>query len=412
MIELSGGNMQHRARRVGSHLRRCIALALLAITLLPAPALSHECVPRGAWRAPGPAGLRPLPAQQLIGDLARRSVVLLGERHDSAEHHRWQLHVIAALHAARPDMVIGLEMFPRRVQPALDRWVAGELSEAEFLRASEWREVWQMDPQLYFPIFHFARMNRIPMTALNVERTLTRAVRQKGFDSVPEDLREGIARPATPSAQYVEFLRKFFAEHEAGEQARAAAEEVAPDDSGFQHFVESQLLWDRAMAQGIADALKRTPAPLVVGLIGGGHIVNRYGVPHQLEALGVGDVAVLIPWDSGADCDELVAGYADAVFGLSAPQLAPAPRRQRLGVWLEPDKAGVRIQRVEQGSVAEAAGVRAGDVVIEVAGLPAKQPRDLAEAVQRHAAGTWLPLKVKRGTGAVELVAKFPPREQ
>ena len=58
---------------------------------------------------------------------AKRSVVLLGEMHDNPEHHRWQLQTLAALHAVRPDMVIGFEMFPRRVQKALDQWVAGEL---------------------------------------------------------------------------------------------------------------------------------------------------------------------------------------------------------------------------------------------------------------------------------------------
>lgn len=387
---------------------RFLAFALFAM-LLPAPAYPAECVPRGAWSAPGSSGLRPLSVPELIGDLARRSVVLLGERHDSAEHHRWQLHVIAALHALRPDMAIGLEMFPRRVQPALDRWVAGEVNEAEFLRESDWREVWRMDPQLYLPIFHFARMHGIPMIALNVERKLARAVSKNGFDAVPAQEREGISRPAAPSARYIEFLRKSFAEHKRDEPARAAAAEPTPDDPAFMHFVESQLVWDRALAQGIADALARTPAPLVVGVMGGGHIVNRYGVPHQLAALGVGDVAVLVPWDGGGDCDRLVAGYADAVFGVSAPPTEPAVRRQRLGVWLEPDEGGVRIGRIEEGSVAAAAGVRVGDVVVEIAGLPVRQSGDVVEAVQRQAAGTWLPLKVKRGANAIDLVAKFPP---
>ena len=66
-------------------------------------------------------------------------------------------------------MVIGFEMFPRRVQPALDRWVAGELTEAEFLQQAEWGKVWSMPAELYLPLFHFARMNRIPMLALNID---------------------------------------------------------------------------------------------------------------------------------------------------------------------------------------------------------------------------------------------------
>jgi chloramphenicol 3-O-phosphotransferase len=302
-------------------------------------------------------------------------------------------------------------MFPRRAQPVLDRWVAGALSETEFLRASGWREVWQRDPQLYLPIFHFARMNGIALFALNVDRKLTRAVGQKGFDAIPVRDREGISRPAAPSAPYVEFQHAIYVEHGRDERARAAAKDSALDDPAFRHFVESQLVWDRAMAQGIAAALARKPAPLVVGVMGGGHIANRYGVPHQLASLDIHDVAVLLPWDGGSDCARLITGYADAVFGVTEPA-APARQRQRLGVSLELVAAGVRIGRVEAGSVAEAAGLRTGDIVIEVAGLPAKQPGDVADAVQRHAAGTWLPLKVKRDADAIELVAKFPPLEQ
>ena len=273
--------------------------------------------------------------------------------------------------------------------------------------------MWRVDPNLYLPIFQFARMNRVPMIALNVDHKLTRAVGEKGLDAVPESEREGIGRPAAASPEYVERLHDVFLQHErnrSGDRTpRGATASSSMDDPAFKHFVESQLVWDRAMAEGIAAALRRTPAALVVGVLGGGHIIHRWGVPHQLEALGVGNVAVLVPWDSGGDCATLVAGYADAVFGLGEPDAEPGPKRPRLGVWVESTPGGVRVLRVEKGSIAEAAGVRAGDVVVEVAGLPAKRPGDVAEAVQRQAPGTWLPLKVKRGAEPLELVAKFPP---
>jgi len=391
------------------------AVALPIALLLPAtPASGAPCVPPGTWAAPAASGPRPLLAPELLARLARRQVVLLGETHDDAEHHRWQLQTIAALHALRPDMVLGLEMFPRRVQPALDRWVAGELGEAEFLRDSAWREVWNMDPQLYLPIFHFARMNRIPMVALNVDRDLTRAVREQGFDALPASRREGVARPAAASPGYVDFLFEAYAAHEREEGAAATAATGAKkppsrEDSAFKRFVETQLVWDRAMAERLAASLNRPSAPLVVGVMGSGHAVHGYGVPHQLKDLGVTDVAVLLPWGADAGCAKLVAGIADAVFGVAVPEKLARAQRRRLGVWLEPGEGGVRVREVEKGSVADSAGVRAGDVVTEVAGMPARQPGDLAEAVQRHAPGTWLPLRVKRGAQSVEIVAKFPP---
>lgn len=382
-----------------------IALAVPAAALAqvtPGERAGAECVPVASWASPG--GER-LDATEVIARAARRAVVLLGETHENFEHHRWQLQTLAALHTARPDMVIGFEMFPRRVQKALDRWVAGELSEADFLAAADWRNVWRFDPNLYLPLFHFARMNRIPMLALNIEARLMREAAAKGFDGLSESEREGVTRPAAPSAAYLDYLLPVYREHEREGRKRPDA---SRDDPDFRRFVESQQLWDRAMAQAIRLALARPGRPLVVGIMGVGHIVHGYGVPHQLRDLGVADIVTLLPWDRGRECGELVAGIADAVFGVAAP-VSPASQRQRLGIRIEPVQDGVRIAQVEKGSIAEGAGIHDGDVIAEIAGLPVTRTSEVIEAVQRQAPGTWLPLKVRRRGETVEIVAKFPP---
>src|SRR3569623_3086324 len=69
----------------------------------------------------------------LLREVSQRRVVLLGDRHDNAAHHAWQQQVLAGLYALHPDMVIGIEMFPRSVQSVLNRCVASKLSEHEIL---------------------------------------------------------------------------------------------------------------------------------------------------------------------------------------------------------------------------------------------------------------------------------------
>ncbi|MFL6648503.1 MAG: ChaN family lipoprotein [Sulfurifustaceae bacterium] len=353
-----------------------LAVATLAV-LLAAPSFAAECVPVSEWVKPGSPG-KSLDPTRMMSEMAKKRVVLLGEVHDSAEHHRWQLHTLTALHAMQPDILLGFEMFPRRVQPALDRWVAGELSESEFLAAADWRKVWNLDPSLYMPLFHYARMHRSPMVALDVERSE----------------RAGVApRVAPPSSGYVEILRRTYAEHPGSE---------------FEHFVKSQTQHDRVMAQAIAGALAAHPGALLVGIMGRGHVVHGYGVPRQLNDLGVRDVGMLLPWDRDAGCDAFVAGIADAVFGVAAPADTRVAR-PRLGVALEPGEGGVRVAAVEKGSIAETSGLRAGDVLLEIAGLPAKSPGDVRDAIERQAPGTWLPLKVRRGGELVDVIAKFPP---
>ena len=363
-----------------------------------------DCVPFGRWTVPGGASIS---EADVIARAARRSVVLLGEIHDNPDHHRWQLQTLAALHAVRPDMVIGFEMFPRRVQKALDQWVAGDLSESQFLSASEWGTVWSTDASLYLPLFHFARMNRIPMVALNIDTSLRRAVAKKGLSGVPENEREGITAPAAPSSAYLDYLLPIYAEHERDGKKKG---EALKDDPDFRRFVEAQQLWDRAMAQAIHSAADRPEKPLVVGIMGSGHIKHGYGVPHQLKDLKITEVGTLLPWTPGGSCGQLVGGTADAVFGsASVAAVTNEPPRQRLGIRFEMvQDGGARVLEVEKGSIAEAAGIRDNDLISEAAGTQLKRLDDITGIVKRQAPGTWLPLKLKRGGDIIELIAKFP----
>lgn len=338
------------------------------------------------------------PVGSLLDRMAGQRVVLLGEAHDSAEDHRWQLHVLAQFHSRQPNLAIGFEMFPRRLQPALDQWVAGKLTEEQFLTSAEWDKVWPFDARDYLPLFHYARMNGIPMLALNVERSLVEAVRKQGWDAVPEAQKEGVDRPVPPTPEYTAELRTIFDRH----PTKAGGEDVFP------RFLEAQTAWDRAMARAIAEHLDKQPKALVVGILGLGHAGHGRGVTHQLRDLGVERVGNLLTWDNDEDCANIDKGVADAVYIVRAPA-GPAPR---LGVATEPEENGrLKVARVVAGSVAEKAGVQPGDVILEVAGRPAKGFEMLRQLVQRQTPGTWLPIKVRRGEEEVEIVARFPVGE-
>ena len=382
-------------------------LFALAAALFAGAAHAQSCPEPAVWTLPGGERPRVAAATALLDDMAQRDVVLLGETHDEMDHHRWQLQTLAALHARRPDMVIGFEMFPRRVQPVLDRWVAGELTVAEFLDQAEWERNWNMPAELYLPLFQFARINRIPLLALNIERKLSRAITEKGWDAVPEAEREGVGRPAPPAEAYREQLFAVFKEHPTLRDKGGKGARPKKSDAAFRFFVESQTAWDRAMAEALA---RRAGAgkPLVVGVMGSGHLRHGHGVPQQLRDLGVSNVGTLLPLSAGGECRDLRAGLADAVFMLPA-QVAPKPAPPRLGVQLEAHEGGVRIVAVTAGSLAEKSGLKRGDVILEMAGRPVKTTLAAISLVRLQPAGTWLPLRVGRGAETLDLVVKFPP---
>jgi uncharacterized iron-regulated protein len=368
-----------------------------------AAAAAQPCLTAPGWYTLEATAPKLVAAHDILSEMARRDVVLLGEHHDDADHHRWQLQTLAALLPLRPRMLVGFEAFPRRVQPALDRWVAGALNPKEFLARSEWQKVWNLPPELYMPLFEFARLNRIPMLALNVERRLTSAVREKGWDAVPAELREGVSRPAPASRAYEDWLFEVFAGHEESpKRARTR------DDPAFRSFVQSQTTWDRAMAEAIASRLKGEAGarPLVVGIMGAGHVRHGYGVAHQLRDLGITSVGALLPSTDNADCKELPRGLADAVFAVPRDAREAPPR---LGVRLEPADGAVRVAAVDAGSLGERSGLKPGDQIVTIAGKRPTSASSVATIVRDMPPGTWLPLQLRRGESSLELVIKFPP---
>ncbi len=390
-------------------------LACLAALALhnAAAATSPSCLIPSAWTALDKAPFRTVPAADVLADMAKRDVVLLGEHHDDDAHHRWQVQTLAALQLLHPNMVIGFEMFPRRVQPVLDRWVAGELTLKQFLEKSDWNKVWNTSPDLYVPLFEFARINRIPMVALNVDAALNKAVRDKGWDGVPEAQREGVGRPAQPSEAYRDFLFDVYRMHAMhGAKDEKGEKGVKPNrsDAGFRNFVESQTTWDRAMAEALAkraNAVQGSTRPLVVGVMGSGHIRFNYGVPYQLRDLGVRNVGTMMAVSPDMDCKEIRAGMVNVAFGLP-PQPETPPPPPRLGVRLEEKEGIVSILDISPGSLAEKTGLKAGDRLLEVGGSTVDTSGTVVSAVRAQPGGTWLPMRIKRGDDTIDMIVKFP----
>jgi uncharacterized iron-regulated protein len=278
---------------------------------------------RGAWI--DPISGREIATDALYQDIANRQGVLFGKKHTTYEIHRWQLQVTTVLHYLQPNLAVGFEMFPRRVQPVLDQWVAGELSTQAFLDAVDWPAVWGYDANLYLPLFHFCRQQQVRMLALNCHRPLVTRVGKEGWAAIPEDERDGL----TPSAEATPAYRRFLFEITGG--AGAPRGGTSPEDPALDRFVRAQQTWDRAFACNIVRALERPDPPLVIGIIGQGHLQYGHGTPYQLRDLGVTDVSVLLPTFEAAHDAHKLKGIADAIFRLDdvEPQAPMPPRMQQ-----------------------------------------------------------------------------------
>jgi uncharacterized iron-regulated protein len=149
---------------------------------------------------------------RLSARAAHLEAVLLGEVHTSAADHAWQLRTLQTLAGGRR-LSLGLEMIPATRQPILDRYSAGRLDEASFLKEVGWQEVWGHDPELYLPLLRWARAQGIPLLALNAEPALVRRVRQEGLTAIPPGERLILASPAAASQAYRQRLEASWRGH-------------------------------------------------------------------------------------------------------------------------------------------------------------------------------------------------------
>ena len=285
------------------HNLRPLPPIILSALLTACAAGPPACIATGQWVAPDTLRGVPDPIQAAT----THPVILLGEEHDRAADHRWELDTIERLYAANPALVLGFEMFPRVTQPALDRWSAGGLTEPDFLIQSDWKHVWGFDPDLYLPIFRFARDHHIPMVALNVSSHTIHLVSRNGFAGIPLADREGLGTPAPPDPAYRAELAEVMGGH--------GGMPMTPDR--LNHFIDAQLTWDRAMAEAIATQRARAPSRPIVAIMGAGHLENRNGVPHQLDALGQPGALVLLP--THEPLAPAGPAYADALYVEPSP---------------------------------------------------------------------------------------------
>lgn len=116
-----------------------------------------------------------LDADQLVSELAGRSRVVVGEKHDNPDHHRLQLWLLQQLHARRPQAALLMEMLQPGQQAAVDTLQHQKLPETPVLQARlNWQDGW--DWSFYGPLVSWGLLQpqRLLAANLGVEQMMHR----------------------------------------------------------------------------------------------------------------------------------------------------------------------------------------------------------------------------------------------
>jgi uncharacterized iron-regulated protein len=209
---------------------------------------------------------------ELIDRLIEADMVCVGESHDSEIHHQVQLMIIKALYARDERLGVGMEMFQRPYQKALERYIAGATDEETFLEDSEYRTRWRFDWALYRPIVSFCKRNGLPLAALNVSDELRGRVSKVGYEKLTADEKKQLGEidfhVKDHRAYWYDQLGAIHGQKELSNEAK---------ERGYQVMT----VWDEYMADSAARFQKERKIRRMVVLAGSGHIERGFGIPRR-----------------------------------------------------------------------------------------------------------------------------------
>lgn len=207
-------------------------------------------------------------------------VVLLGEIHDDSVGHAARHRLVEVLARGEQELVLSLEMFESDVQPVLDEYLAGLITEDHFLAASR---PWARYATDYRPYVELARERDFPVVAANPPRRYVNRVYRLGAEGLvdlpPEAARWLPPLPLGPPSD------RYRAEWD------AAAEEHG---HGGEEALLAQVLWDAGMAHAIARGLLERPDARVIHVAGAFHVAGGTGIPEHLERYRPGTSRLIV----------------------------------------------------------------------------------------------------------------------
>jgi uncharacterized iron-regulated protein len=342
-----------------------------------------------------PAGVATKAVQDfpaIMNAVGKSRVIYVGETHTAYGDHILQLQVLQALYKKNKNLTIGMEMFPRTSQAALDGYINGKIpTEKEFLKKAKYFSVWGFDYRLYRDIIGFAKEHRIPIIGLNLDKKIVSKVFAEGStDTITKEEKKQL--PATRDLDvpgYRERLRTIYGQHAASPHG---------GHKKFSGFLQAQAIWDETMAESIANYLQTNPEAQMVIIAGAGHVYKDSAIPLRVERRipGIGQ-SVLVA-DNGMDTGKETGKKVDYLLFTEPMEPAPAPK---IGVMLEEEKAAGKKGRVVIVGISPhgngiKAGLKEGDTILSLDDNPVHDIADLKIALLDKAAGDTVILKVFR----------------
>ena len=235
-------------------------LAILVVTgcasigtvIAPIPTSAAPLSP--VYRIVVPGTVAEATLAQMIERLARADVVFFGEQHDDPETHRAEAELLDAIGRMGRPVVLSLEMFERDVQTVVDDYLAGRVSESEFLARSR---PWDRYATDYRRLIELAKEHHWRVVAANVPRPLALAIGRKGIAALdtltPKDRNNAAGDNRCPRDDYHARFMESMQSHSPGSGPAPQVSDSLPTATA-ERFYLAQCVKDETMAESIVNA--------------------------------------------------------------------------------------------------------------------------------------------------------------
>lgn len=340
----------------------------------------------------------------IIDEIGESRVVYVGESHTAYGDHLLQLQILQSLFARDTNIAIGMEMFPRSSQSALDDYIGGTISdEKEFIQKSRYFSVWGFDYRLYRDIIEFAKRHQLPIIGLNLDKKIVSKVfRQGNTDSISEEEQKTIAKERDLNVPgYRDRLQSVHAQHD-----------PSSPSSNFGGFLQAQAMWDETMAESISNYLLAHPERRMVIFAGTGHVYRDSAIPLRVKRRMPKIRQSVLVSDNSLDTGKEQGKQVDYLIFTEPFDLPPEPKigvvlKEEREIAAEKDSADpkdgdavktgrIRVVNISPHGKAGEAGIKEQDVILSVDGMPVHSVADLKIALIDKTPGETVQLKVLR----------------
>jgi uncharacterized iron-regulated protein len=207
----------------------------------------------------------------IVADMEQADVLFFGEDHNDSVGHYLEAALLRKLHSKYPlKTALSLEMFHTDVQPELDEYLAGVISEKNFIKESR---AWG-NYKDYRPLIEYAKQNRLKVIAANAATRYSNAVTLGGLKVLKN----------FPETSF-NFLPPLPIDTAQGRYYEKFTETLGGHTTGTMKIYQTQNLWDATMAWSINKFIKANRGIKVFQLNGRFHSDEKLGTLAKLRQL-------------------------------------------------------------------------------------------------------------------------------